>query len=449
MGRRLFQRLAPAALAAFLLVVDGAFLVQARTAMLDIYLVFFTVLGAYLLLVDRQRVRAADDALLAVDPTRRFDRMPKRDRRFLVLAGIAFGLAIAVKWSGGLGLLAAMLATAGLELGRRKRLTGRWFRQGGRGVGLIAVTLVVLPVAAYAVTWIPWFAHFPNSYEGGKMCDDPSDCNIPFTQQVAALGRYHKAIAEFHLNLDVEHSYRAAAYTWPIQARPVVYYYETCSQDRFNRVPETDSDGKVTTPEPCVVEPGQAAEMLAVGNLALWWTFLPALAILAAAVMRRDRRAGIPLLFVLVQWIPWVIQARPAFSFYEVPLIPFVALGVGAASARIYDRLRVGDALLAGTAGVAVGALGVWIWDLVGASPSRAVYGLTMAFFGFVAAAAIALRDREDPLPAARPTVAGRWTIGALAGVAAALAIFFLPIWTGLPMSEGAIRMRWWFRGWI
>jgi hypothetical protein len=86
-GLRLFRRQAPAALAAFLLAVDGAFIVQARTSMLDIYLALFVVLGAWLLVVDRQRVAALDAQLLAAGGDTKLDRLPHRDRRFLNLAG--------------------------------------------------------------------------------------------------------------------------------------------------------------------------------------------------------------------------------------------------------------------------------------------------------------------------------------------------------------------------
>jgi dolichyl-phosphate-mannose-protein mannosyltransferase len=448
-GLRLFRRQAPAALAAFLLAVDGAFIVQARTSMLDIYLALFVVLGAWLLVVDRQQVNELDAELVAADPGTKLDRLPHRDRRFLYLAGIAFGLGMAVKWSGALALGAAGLATIGWELARRKRLTGRWFRQAWRGVGLIAAALVLIPVASYAVTWTPWFLNFENSYEGRKVCDDPDDCNVTFPSRVAALGRFHKAVAKFHQNLDAEHSYRAPAYTWPILARPVVFYYETCSENRFNRAPKTDDDGKVEIPEPCAVERGQAAEMLGVGNLVLWWSWLPASAVLMVGAVRRDRRTGIPLLFAAAQFLPWLIVSRPVFSFYTVPLVPFVALGVGAAAARVADRARVGVPVAIGAAGAAFGALLAWIYDLTGGSPTRAVYGLTAAFVGLVAAGVYGIWGPKDPPPLPAPAPATRWVIGSVTLLAALLAAFFLPIWTGIPMSEGAVKLRWWFRGWI
>src|SRR5690606_9162896 len=145
-GLRLLRRPAPAALAALLVAIDGVFLVQARTAMLDIHLAFFVALGAWALVAHLQRTREADEAWLADDPGPH-DRLPGRDPTLLVLAGVAFGLAIGVKWSGLLGLGSAGLVAIGSELARRRRVLGSPWRRPWRGVGLLAVTLVLVPMA--------------------------------------------------------------------------------------------------------------------------------------------------------------------------------------------------------------------------------------------------------------------------------------------------------------
>ena len=42
-----------------------------------------------------------------------------------------------------------------------------------------------------------------------------------------------------------------------------------------------------------------------------------------------------------------------------------------------------------------------------------------------------------------------RSSLPLLAVVAVGLALFFLPIWLGVPMDADLVRSRWWFRGWI
>ncbi len=459
-GLRLFKRVTPAALAALLATIDGVLVVQARTAMLDVYLGLFVSLGAWALVAHLQRVREADQQWLAADPGPH-DRLPRRDTSLLALSGVAMGLACAVKWSGVLGVGAAGLVMIGAELARRRRVFGTPWKRLGRGAGLITVALVAVPLATYLLTWTPWFLNYTNSYEAEQTCDEPRSqaCEAtPLPSKAAALWDFHARIFRFHENLEAEHSYRAPAYAWPLLARPVVFYYETCSEDRFNRVPETETeDGEVTVdvPEPCAVERDEAAEMLAVGNPALWWTFLPAAALLVAGLARRDRRAAIPLAFVAAQFLPWLAVSRPVFSFYAVPMVPFLGLGVAAAVARIGDRLPLLSPLLGAVGGGGVVAGAVAIWDVAGGSPTRAVYGLLAAAGAAVGAAAVARLTGPDPAEDVAAADApgwsrpATWLVVGLTVVAVGLALFFLPIWLGIPMDRDLVRARWWFRGWI
>lgn len=456
-GRRLFDRVGPAALAALLVAIDGVFLVQARTAMLDVFLALFVVLGAWALVVHVQRVREADQAWLAADPGPH-DHLPRRDATMLLVAGVAFGLAVATKWSGLLGVGAAGMVMIGAELTRRYRVMGSPWRRLGRGTGLITASLVAIPLGVYLLTWTPWLVSFTNTYEATKVCDDAGSVacqSTPLPSKAAALWDFHGRIVRFHAGLEADHSYRAPAYTWPVLARPVVYYYETCRPDRANRVAETDTDGNVTIPGPCLVEEGQAAEMLGVGNPGLWWTFLPALALLVAGAVRRDRRVLVPMAFVAAQYLPWLIVSRPVFSFYAVPVVPFMALGIGAAIARMGDREPVWRPLAGAVTGAVVwGGLLALTTLVSGTSPTRPTYGLVMAVGGVLGAAVASdprhLLDRSPP-PVAAPGwgPAAQWTTIVVAVVAVGLAIFFLPVWLGVPLPEDAVRSRWWFQGWI
>lgn len=455
-GLRLLRRVAPAALAGLLVAIDGVFLVQARTAMLDIHLAFFVALAAWLLLAHVQRTREADERWLAADPGPH-DRLPRRDTSLLALAGVAFGLAIAVKWSGLLALGAGGLVMIFAEFARRRRVLGSPWRRLWRGTGLLTVALVAVPLAVYLVAWTPWLLDFTHSYEAGKVCDEPGSeacAATPLPAKAAALWRFHGRIAKFHGDLQAEHGYRAAAYTWPLQARPVVFYYETCSEDRLNRVPETDTDtGDVEVPEPCAVERDEAAEMLAVGNPALWWGFLPAAALLVSGLVRRDRRAAFPLAFVGAQFLPWLAVPRPVFSFYAVPLVPFLALGVAAAVTRIGDRRPLWAPLVGAVVGGGAVAGVVGMWDLMVGDPTRVVYGL-MAAAGAAAGTGVATWAFTSDTDADAPEVPrwsrpATWLVVVLTVAAVGLALFFLPIWLGIPMDSDVVRSRWWFRGWI
>lgn len=493
-GLRLFRRTAPAAAAALLLAIDGVFVVQARTAMLDIYLALFVVLGTWLLLRDHQQVAEADAALLAVravgtdvdrpdeattdgdeattasvagdtvavavseppgDPmadtaVSTHGRLPSRDRTFLWLAGMAFGAGVAVKWSGILALGAAGLLVLGWEMSRRRQLTGNAFRAPARLLGLGLGALVLAPVLVYGLSWTPWFQSYEYSYQATKTCDDaPNDCALAFPNKVAALGRFHKSMADFHSGLEADHPYRAPAYTWPILARPVVYYYETCSDNKLNRNPKTDDEtGEVTIPEPCRVEKDNVAEMLAVGNPMLWWGFLAGLPILVFGALRRDRMSALPLMFYAVQFLPWLIVSRPVFSFYTVPIVPFVALGMGAMLSTLLEGRAVGRVYLGALSAGALGSASVAMLKAMSVlAPTRAVF-YVVAGVAFALGGALAVRD-QDEVPSLRTMTAGRWALGGVTLIAVAMAIYFLPVWTGIELPTETIKQRWWFRGWI
>lgn len=454
-GLRLFKRMAPAALAALLVALDGIFIVQARTTMLDIHLAFFTALGAWALIAHVQRTREADEAWLAADPGPH-DRLPRRDITLLLVAGVAFGLAIGTKWSGLLGLGGAGLVMIGTELARRRRVLGSMWRQLVRGVALITASLVVIPFAVYVATWAPWFLEFPQTYEGRQVCDEPDDCAVTLPGRASALVDFHGRVTRFHSNLEAKHGYRAPATTWAVQARPVVYYYETCSENRLNRVPTTDDDGNEEIPDPCIVERGQAAEMLSLGNLALWWGFLPATILLVGGMVRGDRRAAIPLTFVAAQFLPWLVVSRPVFSFYAVPMVPFVALGLAAVIARFGDRRPWGATAIGGLIGGVVGAGLVWVATLVAIQADIATYGLTAAAGAVVGAALAAwghppADDTPDSILGRQPgwSPTATWLTVLVTMLAVGLAIYFLPLWTGIPINSDALRARWWFHGWV
>jgi dolichyl-phosphate-mannose-protein mannosyltransferase len=71
------------------------------------------------------------------------------------------------------------------------------------------------------------------------------------------------------------------------------------------------------------------------GNPALWWLALLSYPVLAwAAVRRRSWPAAAIGLFLLAQYLPWLVASRPLFLFYMTPVVPFLALGLAFASAR-------------------------------------------------------------------------------------------------------------------
>ncbi|MGH3442873.1 MAG: phospholipid carrier-dependent glycosyltransferase [Nitriliruptorales bacterium] len=394
MARRLVGWRGAAALAGLLVAVDGLLFVQSRTSMLDAFLGLFVALGAWLLLVDYDESRLAEERTVVTDG------LPWRPHPFRLLAGLAFGLAIATKWSGLLALGGAGLLVIGWELAWRRRLTGRFRVALGKLAGSVALSLVLVPLGVYAVSYIPWLVNYATTTEGDDVCAEEGPCHVSIPGRLAGLARYHVKVWNFHTDLEATHPYRAPAWTWPIMQRPVVYYWESCSAERAAGEATTNDEGEAEEPEPCVVAQGNAGEIIALGNPALWWGVLAALVPLGAGLAMRENRAWFIFTFWAAQFVPWLAVQRASFFFYMVPAVPFMALAM---------------------------AHGVtWLDEVV---ERRALRG-----------------GRE---PRWRRVTPGA-TAGAVVAVAAlALFLYFYPVLAGLEMDYDAVRQRWWLDTWI
>ncbi|HSK22532.1 MAG TPA: phospholipid carrier-dependent glycosyltransferase [Egicoccus sp.] len=421
--RRLTGRDALGGLAGVLLLLDGVFVVQARTAMLDIHLAMFVVLGTWLLLVDRDRADAG-----ATGP-----------RWWLLGAGAAFGAAVAVKWSGAWALVGAGLLLLVWERARLRRDGRTAGAAAGVGTGRVAVFLGVVPVVVYALTWAPWVAVFANTTSAPD--DAPAHATYSIGERLTGLVDHHRKIMAFHLNLEAEHPYRAPASTWPLQQRPVVFHYEACTDTGV------DGDG-----DPCVGPAGRTSEIVAVGNLALWWGLLPLLPLLLGGVVRRDRRAGLPLTMLLAQFLPWLVVARPVFSFYAVPLVPFVVVGLAVACDHLDRPARRLGVLAGSLAGAGLAAAAATAAGTLGGSGVATDRIVIAACLG--AAVGAVTGTTSDRRLEAREGAPVRFRHGSALAVVVALAAvvlfgYFAPVWYGIPLPDETVRSRWWFDGWI
>ena len=177
-ARRLFHSYFLALLAAALTAIDGLHIVMSRTALLDIFLMFFILLGFLLVLYERN-----------------------------ILAALAFGLALGTKWSA-LYFIAAILIYLVIT---RKRVPYSY--------------LIIIPIT-YIASWFGWF-----------LSDKGWSRNFSSNPIISWL-HYHREMLNFHTGLTTEHSYQANPWNWLILGRPTSFFYSTpksCGQSNCSQ----------------------------------------------------------------------------------------------------------------------------------------------------------------------------------------------------------------------
>jgi dolichyl-phosphate-mannose--protein O-mannosyl transferase len=312
--------------------------------------------------------------------------------RWTVLCGLAAGVAVGSKWSGALAVLAAFVVY-GLAA---RRLGGRRLALAVGGVLAIAAVVYVAGYAGYF-----WSGHSAGDW--------------------LHLQRYMLGF-----NWDVRGTvvFASRPATWPADVHPIWYRYAATDRGTMG--------------------------LIAIGNPLLWWAALVAFVVLGVqAALRRDARLGLAPLLVAALYVPWLFTTRQAYIYYMVPVVPFLAILVATALARVARQraacppqalgFAAGALLTAGAlsvAGLGEGVIGdgsgLW-W--------RGAALVAGACFAAAAVAAIVRAPQRRPVTLA----AAAWAyVGAVAG----LGLAWLPFLLGYPVLFEVYRRLTWFVTW-
>ena len=291
LAMRLWPNRVFAVAAAVLVSFDGMFFIQSRIGMIDIFPVFFILLSYYLFLVHIQ------------------SRTQRGSIVSLVLLGITLGAGIAAKWV----VLAAMASILFFIVVRAIWgwwKTGRLTAPGGVSLPvylpIALVALFVIPAGIYIASWWPFFAR-------GQF------------QTLADLVRYQRDSYVYHATLTATHPYGSPWWSWPLLARPVLYYveYTNLGIDQF-------------TGQPLI------ARMSNLGNPWIWWTSLPCVASLPYFIVRyRSFPAAVILLGFITQYLPWAPITRVLFIYEMIGGLIFMVLALAFVLAQLAERWRV------------------------------------------------------------------------------------------------------------
>jgi dolichyl-phosphate-mannose--protein O-mannosyl transferase len=317
-ARRMFRSTVLGAAAGLLMALDGMHFVLSRTALLDIFVMFF-VLAAFACLVldrDHRRARWLREMENGLDPTVRGAAGRPRGGWAAVpwwrlAAGALLGLGCGVKWSVIFFVPVFALLIYFWEVGLRKTVGARrpWRDALLDETGWIAAMGALVPVA-YLATWAGWFA----SEDGWNrhLLRSQGHEEWPILGPLYNLFSYHQAVLGFHTGLTSPHPYQSEPWQWLLLGRPVAFYW---------------SDDPSCGAARC------AAEILLLGTPVLWWAFIPALiAMTWFGVSRRDWRPVAIGAGVAGGILPWVYYSladdRTMYYFYALPAEPFLVLAV-------------------------------------------------------------------------------------------------------------------------
>jgi dolichyl-phosphate-mannose-protein mannosyltransferase len=317
----LFESVLWAFVAGFLLSIEGLSFVMSRTGLLDSFLTFWVVAGFTCLVLDRRWIdrrtppepTAPDPPPLETgeppSPTAGLPPAPEAPpargatwvpspiwRPWRFAAGLAFGSAIATKWSGLLALVAAGFLALGWETVRRLRddaTRGRAFARAfaRESFGLILAFLFV-PAAVYLLTYLPWFHHF--GWSLSAWWDNQKE-----------MWDYHQHLQWFQVDSKgvrtPTHPWLSHAWSWLVMERPVLFYAKYAN--------------------------GHTRWITTIGNPAIFWASVVTIPFTVYRWWnRRDWRAGLVVTAIAVQWLPWFLVSRPQFFFYILPVVPFMVL---------------------------------------------------------------------------------------------------------------------------
>jgi dolichyl-phosphate-mannose--protein O-mannosyl transferase len=358
-GRRLTRSTLLGGIAGVLFICDGLSHVQDRLGMLDVFLALFVIVAFGCVLRDRDDMRhrlaiAVREGWATENPYG--PRLGFRWWRFG--AGVALGLACAVKWDGLYWMAASGILVMFWDATARRSagVEHPWWGAIRRDLLPALWAFVLLPLLVYLACWWGWFAS-ETGVDRHAAKRGLTDTWGWLPQGLQSLFYYSANVLNFHEHLVTtpqnHHPWESKPWTWPMGLRPMLYYYSN----------STTGCGR----------PHCVSATMIIGTPAMWWLAIPMLGwAFWRAIGRLDWRYAAVLMFYLWGFLPWFLNVdRQMYFFYMTPDVPFLVFGIVLVLGRIlgrsdagYERRRTGLLVVALYVGLVVANF-AWLWPIL------------------------------------------------------------------------------------
>ncbi|MGB3298105.1 MAG: phospholipid carrier-dependent glycosyltransferase [Phormidesmis sp.] len=270
-------------LAGTFVAIDGLFVTESRYGLINIYMVFFGLLGHWLWL----------RASLFLGQRQAFKRM-----LYQGLAGVALGAAIGTKWNG-LGYVLSLLIW---EVLVAKPWQGQ-IRFNIKAFVRSFFYLILIPSFTYCLIWQP---------------------HLYLTQE--SLGSTHIALLNFHQRLAAGHPACSQWFTWPLLIKPIAYWYEKSGSVAYtvNNLgnPALWWLSSAAVFLLCLEKVSRLAVAIRV-RWSSWGT-----ASLNTNSLNTNRISDYLLISYAANWLPWLLVERCTFIYLYMPAAVFSFMAI-------------------------------------------------------------------------------------------------------------------------
>jgi dolichyl-phosphate-mannose-protein mannosyltransferase len=279
------------------------------------------------------------------------------------------------------------------------RLLLRWTRYDRATAGIVLLSLAVLPGIFYGLTFIRYLT-ITHSITN---LAEPALAFAPFHFHLGAawteLAEWHRQTWIYHSTLKAPHIFYSPWWTWPLDFRPVVYYYAG------QGLGIDQSTGSALV-----------AEIFNLGNPLTWWAATTAI-------------AG------LVIGLPWLVRDYRSRRGAD-HLVVADRDAAGPVNQRLYATVFILLAFFAAWLPLSRVSRGLFLYHMLGGLP---------AMFLALSLALTYVRSLKAGANLTGFRFSGAVPAYAYLLLVVAFFFYFYPLWTGLPLTSDALNSHVWF----